>query len=370
MHSKQHSPSSLGLRLCAAAGSQTFLLLSALAAGKLAVLLSVLAVYKSSDFLRFMSSQWDSRIFESIASVGYTHTYYYAFSPFYPALVSSLIPFVGRAWISGLIVTNVLSFSFPLLVSRAFGFRTALLAELFPTYLVFTTVPYSESLTLLLLAAGILLVMRGRYLTSSAAVSCAVFSSFSAAWTLPSFAIAVLKERRLARLLLFYALPAATGLLILAWFMIRTGGYFTFFSVERSVWGVMPSTPLGQAEWLLNGWFTSQSWSVLSIPLTPTYWLVRNILFESFYLFGAFMLLRADVGERLFLFAYTISASLPLLFLVGTPAVSIPRLLLPAFPVFYSYSSLIGRRYLPAYIATCFVSAMAVAVLQTFSFFS
>ena len=79
-------------------------------------------------------------------------------------------------------------------------------------------------------------------------------------------------------------------------------------------------------KWLMDGWFTSEPWKVFGIHLAPAYWLVRNFLFEIFYVAGAILLLRTQNKHRIFLFAYSLLAIIPLLFVTGTPAISIPRL--------------------------------------------
>jgi hypothetical protein len=109
----------------------------------------------------------------------------------------------------------------------------------------------------------------------------------------------------------------------------------------------------------------------VGIPLPPAYWLVRNILFEVFYMFGAFYLLRTGTKHRKFLCVYCLSVSVPLLFLVGFPALSIPRLLLPAFPAFVSYSALLKERDLRyAYLALNLELAAVVSVIQYFAIFA
>ena len=69
--------------------------------------------------------------------------------------------------------------------------------------------------------------------------------------------------------------------------------------------------------------------------------MARNLPFEAFHTFGALYLLGVKTENRLFLAAYSLSVVLPLLFVVGGPALSVPRLMLPASPVFVDYASLI-----------------------------
>jgi hypothetical protein len=345
-----------------------------LVVGKAVVILAVYALDPSTGIIRVMGSHWDSDYYEIIATGGYGKDAPYVFSPVYPALIRLVYLLVGNAWASGLLVTNALSFVFPLLVYRTFGYRTALLAEVFPTYLVFTTVAYSDVVALVLLAASISLLMRERVTGASLFFSAAVLTFFNLAWTLPSFVFALLRRRRL-RNLLFYVAPLATGLALILWFKHATGQYFPLVQLEKP-WDVGFGTPLQQAEYLLcpagHGSFTCESWAVDGVVLRPAYWLVRNLLFEAYYIYGAlYLVLRTKLEHRVFLSAYSLTVIVPLLFMLGTPALSIPRLLLPAFPVFVSYAERIkGRWQLSVYVVVCLVLAGVISLIEYFALFA
>jgi hypothetical protein len=264
---------------------EIYQLLAALAIGKIIVLLAVFLYNPTPDFLETMSTDWDSQIFQSIAIGGYEHVKYYAFSPVYPVLIRVLEFIIPSVWVSGLIITNILSFIFPLVLRKAFGLKTAFITILFPTYLVFTTIPYSDVIVLVFLALSLLFIMREKLMASSAMLSLAVISVFRAAIILPAYAFEVLKTRRLKNLVFFIA-PAVAGGLILLWFQLGTGDFMAYFSIQGSYWDVHSATPVGQVKWLMEGWFTAQTWAVAGIELTPLYWLLRNLIFEVFYLVG------------------------------------------------------------------------------------
>ena len=354
--------------------SQVLLLFLPLVIGKAIVILTVYALDPSASVVQVMGSHWDSNYYEIIALHGYGPSAPLVFSPVYPALIRLVYALVGSAWVSGLLVTNALSFVFPYVLYRSFGFRTALLAEVFPTYLVFTTVAYSDVVALVLLAASIFFLKNRRTIRSSIAVGAALLTFYNLVLLLPSYGVALLRNRRF-RNLLFYCIPIMAGGLVLLWFKAETGDYLAYFKLQGP-WNSGFGTPLQQAEYLLcpsgQGSFTCQPWAVDGVILTPPYWLVRNLLFAAFYIFGAFYLLRLKTALRFFLFAYCLLAIIPLFFLVGTPSMSVPRLLLPAFPVFAGYSQLIGERrgLLLTYVVTCFSIAAAVSVIQYFAIFA
>jgi hypothetical protein len=333
-------------------------LFAALLIGKVVVIAAGFLALGTPVFLQTMTLGRDAGWLVTIATQGYTIPNDFAFSPFYPALIRALTIIIGSSWISAFIISNVLSFVFPMIVYKTFGFRTALLAELFPTYLYFTTVAYSEALTMVFLALSILFVLRGRMILSSSAVSLAIFNAYSIAWTLPSFVVAFVKSRG-AKSLAFFVVPVLTGILILYWFHLATGSFFSFFDIERTHWNVSFGTPWEQAAYLLG---TTKSF-VGYWPF-PGAWFTRNLPFEAFYVFGAIYILRIKVQERWFLSAYSFLAIAPLFFVIGGPALSIPRLLLPAFPAFVSYASFIKGRYVWVYGATCMIVAVWIVMQQ------
>jgi hypothetical protein len=164
------------------------------------------------------------------------------------------------------------------------------------------------------------------------------------------------------------------GLAVLVWFRIQTGSFFGFFNLEGP-WGVSLGTPVEQALYLLcasgTGSFTCQNWQVIGLSLSPSYWLLRNLLFEAFYFVGVLMLVRSRLETKNILSTYSLSVFLPLLFILGVPAMSVPRLLLPAFPIFASFSTLLKRREIEMlYVTLCIIAAGAFSVTYYFAFFS
>lgn len=354
------------------ASSPVLRLVSFLSIGKAIVLVYLVLAAKSLDAVQLMAMKWDGGVYNTIAMRGYETSSYFVFSPIYPALISVITLMIGSTWVSSYLITNLMSFIFPLLLYKAYGYRTAFFAEMFPTYLLFGTIAYSDVIALVFIAGCLLLLMKDRISPASAAMSVAILTFFNLAWVLPSFLITLAANRRWRDLLLFYVLPVVTGGLIILWLNAETGVFLDFVKLE-SPWGVRIVNPITQAYYLLcpsgTGSFTCQPWEADGVFLPPLYWLLRNIAFESFYIFGAFYLLRTRSKHRVFLCVYCLSVTIPLLFLTGFVALSIPRLLLPAFPVFIGYSTLL-RRYDVAYASIGIGLAAIFAILQYFAYFS
>jgi Mannosyltransferase (PIG-V) len=338
-----------------------FKLWGVLSLGKAVVLLAVYFARSSPNFLYQMSVRWDASWFLSISRYGYIQLDSYAFSPIYPVMINAFSSLAVPSWVAALAIANVLSFAVAAVVYKSFGLRAALLFELFPTYLFYTTVPYSESLVLLVLALSVLFALRGRVMASSASLSLAIFSSYSMAWTLPSYAIAFARRLRW-KTLVFYVLPLLTGILIFSWFEASSGSYWIYFTVERMNWHVSFAAPWSQAQWLV-GRRIGYQWPV------PGSWETRNLPFEVFYIYGAVRLIRMKEKYSVFLGVFAFSTILPLFFIIGGPAESIPRLLLPAYPIFVYYATAIRGRYLWAYALVCLALVVWVADFQTLNFF-
>lgn len=341
-----------------------------------------------SALVHAIGSDWDSVQYQLIAQNGYTTfkgSELYAFSPFYPLLIDAAYRFTGSYVNASLLVTNVLSFAFPLVLLRLFGFRTALLAETFPVYVVFSMVAYSDVLALLFLALGLLFFVERRYLLTGVMVglagmvfydlfavviplaACLVYWAF---WRGPSL-------RRLVTDVGSLMLPAvACGLVILAFYWGSTGNPLEFFSLERDYWGVLPTNPVGQVVWLFQGTgagsFVAMIWNVNGLLISSAYWAVRNVVFEAFTFFGIFLLARMkSYRYRWPMVAYSLSVSVPLLFVQGTPVYSIPRLLLAAFPAFLGYSAVLTKPWhLASYVGFSLIAAAWVLLTFNFAFFA
>jgi len=345
---------------------------------KLCVFLPLIVTQKSLEGIVKLNG-WDSLIFEGIAKNGYIKPEYYAFSPVYPAIIKMLHLSLGLSYtLDAFLATNILSFVFPLLIYEAFGYTTALLTEFLPTYIVFTTLPYSDVIALTAIGASITLLLKNRVdARVGACLSLAVVTFYSLTYTLPSYLILSVGRGvgpSVKRALKIYLLPLISLLGVVLWYR-QVHGAFYYFTLEHNIWGVSLTTPIQQAQWLLNsngtGWFTSQNWYVLGLRLTPPYWFVRNLIFEAFYAVGiALLIWRTSHPAKLFLAFYSATVEIPLLFIIGTPAISIPRLLLPAYPAIYGYATTLNKQWVEIYLAICIVCTIWVTISQAYAFFS
>lgn len=380
-----------------------FLLIAALSAAKVVVFLTVyysshwIVVYDAqigydhsiASALRTLSTDWDGLQYQLIAQLGYSNfkgAESYAFSPVYPALIYLGSLATGSYWTSALLVTNVVSCAYPIVLLRLFGFRTALVAELFPVYVVYGMIGYSDVIALTLLSLSLLFFVRGRYLLTGIFVALAGLVFYDLLIAAIPFGAYLLLRRGRASLAEVRALrpalsvllpPLAAGLAILGAYLASTGDAFTFFKLERMYWAVAPTNPLGQIQWVFDGRgagsFNGITWHVYGLALDAAYWVVRNAIFEGFFFLGVLLLVRMKaLAHKWPLVGYSLVVSIPLLFVQGTPVYSIPRLLLAGFPIFLAYSERVFARRLAlaAYVVGSFVVACWVLATFAFGFFA
>ncbi|MEM3380093.1 MAG: hypothetical protein QW039_02955 [Fervidicoccaceae archaeon] len=324
---------------------------------KLALLL--LAVSLSGFSIEAAMTRWDAEHYIEIALTGYSSPENFAFSPFFPILIRLVNTVVGIPWLSASLISNAFSYTVIILIYFLYGERTAYILAFFPTFLAYTLFPYSEAVSLTFIALTLLLSRNGRNtLSSMLSYSISILTSYATAITLPSFLF--LKRRKLV------LIPIAVGIAILTFFFLETGDPLYYFKVEGTYWGSDITTPWGQAEWILHGWFTSQSWRLGPLNLPPTYWLARNIAFELFFIIStAFLALKG----RKFELTFSSFILIQVLCITGVPAISVPRLILRALPSFYG-ASLFIKEHTKLYCASSFLVSILVVSQHTLSFFA
>jgi len=322
--------------------------------------LGKIMIFLAFPHLEEMATRWDSAIYEHIALYGYTSDYYYAFSPVYPTLIRLLNYIVQNVWLSALIITNLLSYICPIIVYELFGFRTALLFELFPTYLLFSTIPYSDVISLTLLALSMLLLKSNRKsyeVLSGVALAVAIMNLYVLALTIVYY---LYNKKYLASLIAILL----AGIVIIPWYWINLGSPFVYLTIEAKYWGSGFANPYSQAVWILTGPITKEPWSFLGFTI-PTYlWLVRNMIFEAFYVYGTIKL-------RNELRIFSLSIILPDFFLTGVASLSIPRFLLQDFVVFSNFGKIINTETKTLiYLSLCFIVEYVITLWQMQAFFS
>ncbi len=266
------------------------------------------------------SLRWDGLHFITIAENGYFDVHELAFGPLFPLMIRALSKLGLETWLSAFLLANFLSFIPPLIVLRRWGLKPALFLAFNPAYMLFTTAPYSESLALSLALLAYDL-REERPIVAGLLLGLAVIAKYSIALLVPAFLLSRERKR--------FMIPFGACCVFLAGFFVWVcRSLFKYFEIERA-WDSSLDGPIAQVKWLLGSWFVKQNWHVGDFKLGGVHWLLHHWAFLVPYTAGLFLLARKKLWKE-----FTFSApTVALQYLVtGVPAVSAPRLLLPAVP--------------------------------------
>lgn len=292
----------------------------------------------SSDFLKSFAN-WDGGHFLSIAEHGYLEKYQYAFFPIYPLLINALNSITHDYLLAALIISII---SFYLTIHLLFNLvkldfdrkiaqKAVLSLLLFPTSFYLLTV-YSESLFLFLTVATFLSFRKNNLLMAT------LFAALASGTRLIGLAVAVgllievLTTTGLNRKNWFVVFSFSGFILYCLYLYRQVGDPFYFFMAEQY-------------------WQRS-----LTIPVYG-FWETIKSLSQSGFIenhFNAFLdlifaIFGVGLAIRTFRFlppSYSIFSLLSVLLPLFTPTLSsMPRFLLPIFPIFIIVA-LIKKDYL------------------------
>ncbi|MCS6840417.1 MAG: hypothetical protein NZ699_11800 [Roseiflexus sp.] len=224
-------------------------------------------------------SQWDSRLYLSIATLGYQHPpeeyTNMAFLPFYPLLIRMALPFTGGSAIAaGLIVTHSALFAGALIfadvIKRDFdaqtAYRTIATLLCFPTSFFLGAV-YAESVALALLALTLWGLRRQRWMLAGIAGFFLSLTRLPGVLIAPVIALAALEHAgwRRSPLTCAYLAPLLPvfGLgLFMAYQWWRFGSPLIFMQTQYDIWDQRLSPPWVQLSMMIETIITGANhWS-------------------------------------------------------------------------------------------------------------
>lgn len=281
----------------------------------------------SNDFFKSFSN-WDGGHFLGIAQAGYSEKFQYAFFPIYPLtirgvneitqnfLVSAILISVTSTFLGLQLLYKLITFDF----NKKIAERVILFMLIFPTSFYFLTA-YSEGLFFLFVISTFLFLRKGNLFLA------AVFAVFSSATRIQGLAVvlALLLEVQLRggfNKKNWYVILSPMGALIYSFYLYQnTGDPFYFLQAEHY--------------WQRN----------LAVPAV-SFWETIKSLSQSGFInnhFNAFLdlifaIFGVGLAVRAFRFlpsSYSIYILASVLFPLFTPTLSsMPRFLLPIFPIF------------------------------------
>lgn len=342
---------------------------AAFLAYKLAVLFAAYILVAVPDpswsperYVHDLSVRWDGAHYLTIARHGYDARpelqVPFAFPPLFPWVVKA----VGAHDLAPFFVSNVASLGAVALVTMRMGLRGGLFFALFPTWAAFSSFGYTESLFVLLAATAFLLLHRRHFAYAGLFTGLSVLTRYGAA--VPFAATLHALWRRPRRAQAEYLLTAgAFAVALAAFFQFRAGGLSAYWEAQEP-WGAGTVWPWEQVRFYLDGWFAP-----LWPDIHPSHWLLRNYAFLAVSATGTWFLLRRPEDRTLGLYGLLTCAFVATL--VGTPAISMPRLLLIGFPAIAVLGErLRGPESWFGYAAFAFLGSCWVVVTHITSFFA
>lgn len=282
-------------------------------------------------------ANWDGGHYLGIAQFGYREKYQYAFFPLYPLLIKALNNLTQNYLMSSLLISIISSFlaihllfslirldfdkqSLPSKDGKKIAEKVVLILLMFPTSFYFLTA-YSEGLFLLLSLATFLFLRKGNLLLAVVAAALASATRVMGVALVLALIIEVWTKRGINKSN-WYVLLAPGGLIIYCWYLFnQTGDPFYFITAQLHWQRVLTPPPLS-------------FWETLRSLVTPGF-ITQNFnafLDLLFTIFGLGLILRAF---RFLPLTYAVYGLISVLLPLATSSLSsIPRFLLPIFPIF------------------------------------
>lgn len=295
--------------------------------------------------------RWDALWFLQIATEGYSEgDFSAAFFPLYPLLIRGISPVVGGPFAAAMLISNAAALGALVALHRfteqEYDLETARRAvvymALFPTAYFFYA-PYTESIFTLLVICSLWAARRSRWeIAGSCAALASATRSIGLLLVLPLAIEAILQARaadreRVKRLAvgLFWSAFTVVGMLAYMFFWYRANGD--------------PLTPLSdQHGWLREfswPWQTIRSGTSVAFQFIGQYSGGYHLLDWMFFVGGAFAVVWAVLRTHPTFGVYALASFSMPLFLVfgGRPFMSLPRFLLPLFPIYWAMAAFSKR---------------------------
>jgi len=354
---------------------------------------------------------WDGSWYRLVAIFGYdpSKSANAAFFPLYPKLMEWISDLTGMSVeTAGYLISNVAFLGALLVLYRLITFdfdpviakRTLWIVILFPTSFFFSAV-YTESLFLLLAATTLYAARRSDWLLAGIVGLFAALTRSAGVMLLAPMAVIFLQQygwnpRRWFPNAIPAALPAL-GPVIFGWILTRSGMKFDDWIHQQWQWNRFSANPIETFDCTLNGctaqirswgssyegyvWPIDWGWigDILSNPtwshFTSPAWrdrAARGDVLEFVVTIAAFALVLIGIRKLPFYYtAYTVPALLVPLFSPSSvhPLMSMPRFVLPLFPLFVMLALLIRDRRLGVVLGVLSTIGLVLLTMQFASWY-
>jgi Gpi18-like mannosyltransferase len=273
-------------------------------------------------------SNWDGGHFLGIAQYGFSQKFQYAFFPLYPLVIRFVNEITHNYLVAAILISVIsayigLQLLYKLIIlefDKKFGERVILSLLFFPTSFYFLTA-YSEGLFFLLSICAFYFFKTKKILISSVFISLACMTRLSGLAVALGLMIEVIVAPGINKKN-WYILLSPIGFLIYCFYLYSQTGDPFYFIYAEGHWQRSLSIPV------LGFWETIKNLSVSGFIGTH----INAFIDLLFAVFGV------GLGIRAFRFlpiSYCIYFIISILFPLFTPTLSsMPRFLLPIFPIF------------------------------------
>lgn len=302
-------------------------------------------------------NRWDSGHFLGIAENGYRFEFQYAFFPLFPLLINAFsnifnIPFIFSGVLVNFSSTILIIFFLYKLLEKEFkkeiAIKSVVAFLLFPASFFLLT-PYSESVFILFVILSSLFLQRKKYLFVSIFVILACLTRLAGVALIPAVLLEVYLIKKKTKDMYFLLLLPLGLLIYVSYLYINTGHPFYFLEAEK-YWKRDLTIPGAGIVITIEEFIKTQEF--------------QKLIDLLFTIFGIGLVLRSiKFLKPSFAMYGVISLLLPLF----TPTLSsMPRFLLPIFPIFILIG-LIKNKYI--YTIYIFISTILMVYFAA-TFFS
>jgi hypothetical protein len=315
----------------------------------------------TSDLLLALANRWDSTHFIEIARNGYPTgvdgDLLFAFAPVYPWMVAMVGQVVGNLYLAGVIVSNTFFFlsiiAFYKVARMYMDYEESCLLSLvfgmFPTYLTYGTLAYSEAPFLFFAIASWYFFKKEQYLPCAILTTLTILTRIISGLLVLIYGVIILsnlidkykKEKSFLKAfdlqLLWFVIPAVCVTALFLYFQSLTGSFFAAF--EAHGWfGDSLSTPYHQFRWFFEGYFTQ-----INPGVEPILLMLQRYMFTIPFLVLTLILLKDDAELGL----YGILFMWITLSMEGISGIASPRIMLSAWVALIAFK---GRMSSALYI--------------------
>lgn len=315
----------------------------------------------TSDLILALANRWDSHHFLEIARNGYPsgveNDLLFAFAPVYPWMIAMVGQVVGNLYLAGVIVSNIFFFLSIIAfykVARMYmdyekSCLLALVFGMFPTYLTYGTLAYSEAPFLFFAIASWYFFKKEQYLPCAIFTTLTILTRYISGLLILIYGVIILsnlidkykEEKSFLKAfdfrLLWFAIPAVCVTAVFLYFQSLTGSFFAAFDAH-SWFGDSLSTPYHQFRWFFEGYFTQ-----INPGVDPFLLMLQRYMFTIPFLVLTLMLLKDDAELGL----YGILFMWITLSMEGISGIASPRIMLSAWVALLAFK---GRMSSALYI--------------------